>query len=212
MAKLQYQKEGTLCTAATINGTLNGIAAETAALSSANIRTGTIARPHIVSGTVTKAFDSRENSAASGTYNLVAYTTISHGGGMIINPVGLVLNQGDVLRLQASMLITDYVLDQGTVDEGKYNFQFWWTYADGGGPTTAAIDSFTWRNGSLIRNSAEPASKSAFKNIRRGMSYIYLHNSATARTVTSLMVRVSLPTGDTITIQHFNFFYMVTEH
>jgi hypothetical protein len=198
------------------NAIYTEISTASTAIDSSNTRTESISRRHLVDLATSLTGEhptfhqlmSTAQSAASASYNNTVYADVSHGGGCIINfVVPVVLQPGEVLRLQASINMTESTIgaNSGTdyaLTNCAYFFAF---FGDPGGASTQLSPDFGYSLTSIpgatnihyLNTVQSYSDKNSFKTIvqqREAFSYIYINKTSAPITFTNVRVKVKVQT------------------
>jgi hypothetical protein len=204
-------KEGKTTSATDLNADYTAIATESGNVTTDSIRTGGINRVHLAPtesfGPALTWWDVQtEASGATKTYNNTSYALIDHGTDMQI-AVGETLHEGDTLRIQANVFMTDGVLDSLSTDAAEFSFAFYWDIGTGYG----IINSLEFRYSYSCRD-PDVAAESVYKNRRMGFSFIYIHTGADI-SVTGLQCRVKVTDAlNSVTLREDNMFAIIHRH
>jgi hypothetical protein len=203
-------KEGTLVDPSLVNSDYTTIATATANIDKDFIRTGGVNRAHLA-----PAFSygpsliwwekQEEATGATGTYNLFAYTAITHGTDMEIT-ANQTIKAGDCLRMQGNIYMTDGTIG-ATTDAVEFRLAFFWDIGAG----FTIINSMEYRYSFLARPQGV-AAESQYKNRRFGFSHIYIHSGADI-TLSKLQCRVGVMDPlNSVTFRETNMLALLHRH
>jgi hypothetical protein len=207
---LKNTKEGQLVDPAPVNTDYTNIATASNNIDKDFIRTGGINRAHLAPAmsygpALIWYAKQEEATGATGTYNLFAYTAITHGVDMEIT-ANQTIKAGDTLRIQGNVFMTDGFIGE-PVTAGEFKLAFFWDIGAGFG----IINSMEYRYSFLARDQGV-AGESAYKNRRLGFSHIYIHSGADIA-LAKLQCRVSVADPlNTVTFRETSMLAMLQRH
>lgn len=190
-------KPGDLTSVTTTNAAYTNIATASKDLDSDNTQSEWLTRRHMTDDLVAPYTSIVTTTNTGGTYSSETYTAVTHGTALELTPSSMVLNYGDVLRIQGNIRSGASSYSAGQSDD--YAFTFYWTRNDGGGAVTEKVTNCMDYWYGISSRDGGSGVKSTFNYQRHGFSHLYVHLSTTPRTITSIkmMVKVHDNTGIT---------------
>lgn len=188
---------GDLTSAAAAQAVHTAIATASANIDSDNTQSEWVSRRHLSNDLIVPYTAIITTTNTGGTYNSQTYTAVTHGTALELTPSSMVLQYGDVLRICGNIRSGQSSYSAGQSDD--YAFGFYWARNDGGGAVTEQVtNSMDYWYGISSRDSGS-GTKQTYYYQRHGFSHLYVHLSATPRTITSIkmMVKVHDNTGIT---------------
>lgn len=181
---LSYVEDGDTTSAALANALYTDIDAASDDIDQNNTRTEWVSRKHMTDNLV--LYHVGNDSATPGPITLTTYTAIAD------ESMTWILNQGDVLRMHASIEGGEHtVVDQANDD---FFFSFYWTRNDGGGDVTEAVGPE--HHNSFLSKPGGGGTEQQYNYQKHSFSYVYIHTSATPRTIKLVDVRCRVQDTD----------------
>ena len=189
----------------------SGIAAETSALGSENLRTEGLNRVHFQAqpSDVTTSSRTADNGfGVAGVYASPTYVPIAHGVPMLLDfgASGLTIQPGWIVRFQWSMLVIDY---ERAGNLGEYAFCLK-TDTSGAGTFVQQSPDYWYSAMSYPRDGPSISTYWPMSNRRHTMSYTMVRS--TPFTIYDARVDVKIENPWTVTIQETNFFAIIQRH
>jgi len=176
---------GTTSASAT-NAAYSALATASGAIAADNLARQSITRAHLEDDTFLAFSGNSINVSTTGTYTSTSYTLVSHGTDMDV-PVGIAIEDGQVVRCHANVFVTEGTQDGADTDAALFKFKFYWDLGAG----YVAMDNITYQYTYAVRDETGLGTISTYKNRRLGFSLLYIHSGASVTPV-SIQVRIAM--------------------